>query len=71
MTLFAVAKDLIGHGLNYHQLEASMGGFWQEGLNLKMSVKLCLYLNLMVLMLVVAFVAQMASRKTSQEYRPS
>ncbi|OAY38458.2 hypothetical protein MANES_10G011400v8 [Manihot esculenta] len=33
------AKDLTGLSLSYHQLEASMGGSWQEGSTLTMFVK--------------------------------
>lgn len=37
--LFPAAKDLTGLSLSYHQLEASMGGSWQEGSTLTMFVK--------------------------------
>jgi hypothetical protein len=65
--LFAVAKDLTGRILNYHQSKARMDGSWREGLSLKTLVKLFLSSNLTVLMLVVVFVAQMALIRINHE----
>jgi hypothetical protein len=65
--MFAVAKDLTGHILNYHQLKARMDGSWREGLSLKMLVKLFLSSNLTVLMLIVVFVAHMALIRINHE----
>lgn len=68
--LSEVVKVSIGLSSSYQRLEVNWGGSWLVGSTLRMSVKLFLLSNLEGLMLVVAYVLQMAFRKINCGYLP-